>query len=135
MARVTGIGGVFFKASDTAALAAWYRDNLGVEVQPWGGAQFYWGAESPGAPAGYTVWSPFAADTKYFAPSEKPFMINFRVDDLGALLASLRARGCNVLDRSEDTEQGRFGYVLDPDGNLLELWQPAPSDPSAPKKG
>ena len=132
MARVTGIGGVFFKASDPKPLAAWYREHLGVDVQAWGGAAFAWGAEGPGAPPGYTVWSPFAADTKYFAPSEKPFMVNLRVDDLDALLAALRARGANVLDRREDTEQGRFGYVLDPDGNLLELWQPSPADPSLP---
>lgn len=127
MARVTGIGGIFFKASDPKALAAWYREHLGVDVQPWGGAQFSWAAEGPAAADGCTVWSPFAADTKYFAPSDKPFMVNFRVDDLDALLASLRASGCNVLDRREDTEQGRFGYVLDPDANLLELWQPPPS--------
>jgi len=132
MARVTGIGGVFFKAADARGLAAWYREHLGVDVQDWGGAQFSWAAEGSAAPAGYTVWSPFAADTKYFEPSDKPFMLNFRVDDLDALLASLRAHGCKVLDRREDTEQGRFGYVLDPEGNLLELWQPAPDPPSTP---
>jgi predicted enzyme related to lactoylglutathione lyase len=131
MAKVTGIGGVFFKSENPKELAAWYRDALGLAVQDWGGAQFLW-RPLEGSTVGYTVWSPFAADTKYFAPSERPFMVNLCVDDLDEMLASLRARGAQVLDRREDTPQGRFGYVLDPDGTLLELWQPSAVDPSLP---
>jgi predicted enzyme related to lactoylglutathione lyase len=122
MKRVTGIGGIFFKAKDPAALAAWYRDHLGLDVTGWNGAIFEWGGE--GSPAGMTIWSPFAADTDYMAPGTASFMINFRVADLGALLATLRAEGCNVLDKFETSEQGKFGRVIDPEGNKVELWEP-----------
>lgn len=124
MKRVTGIGGVFFKAQDPAALGAWYQRHLGIDVQPWGGAVFRWqGDDNPGGD-GATIWSPFAADTGYFAPSTAPFMINYRVDDLHALLAVLRAEGVQVDDKVETSEQGSFGWVIDPEGNKLELWQP-----------
>ena len=123
--RVHGLGGVFFKAGDPAALAAWYAEHLGVGVQDWGGAVFPWRRADTGGKA-CTVWSPFKASTEYFKPSDKPFMLNFRVDDLDATLAALRAEGCNVLDRHEDGEQGRFGYVMDPEGHLVELWEPGP---------
>ena len=123
--RVHGIGGVFFKARDPAALMAWYRDHLGFPVEPWGGALLPWKRVDTGADA-ITVFSPFKADSDYMAPSDKPFMLNLRVDDLAATLAALRAEGCNVLDRHEESEQGKFGYVLDPEGLLLELWEPAP---------
>ena len=133
MARVVGIGGVFFKSEDPSALGRWYQAHLGVDVQPWGGAAMYYNKrDRPGV--GYTVWSPFAADTKYFEPSTKPFMINLRVDDLDAVLAQLRAAGAHVLDRGEEGENGRFGYVLDPEGNLLELWQQSDNDPYVPKE-
>jgi predicted enzyme related to lactoylglutathione lyase len=122
MKRVTGIGGIFFKAKDPAALAAWYRDHLGLDVTGWNGAIFEWGGE--GSPAGMTIWSPFAADTDYMAPGTASFMINFRVADLGALLTTLRAEGCNVLDKFETSEQGKFGWVIDPEGNKVELWEP-----------
>ena len=118
MASVLGIGGVFVKSNDVDALRAWYRDMLGVEIQEWGGAQFW------STPKTYGVWSAFAADTTYFAPSERELMVNFRVDDLEALLAKLRARGAAVLERREDSADGKFGYVVDPDGTLLELWEP-----------
>lgn len=127
--RVHGIGGVFFKARDPAALSAWYGRHLDLGVQDWGGALFHWKRSDTDAP-GCTVWSPFAADTGYFQPSAKDFMLNLRVDDLDAVLAALREEGCRVLDRREDGEQGKFGYVLDPEDNLLELWQPAADDPS-----
>jgi catechol 2,3-dioxygenase-like lactoylglutathione lyase family enzyme len=131
MTRVTGIGGIFFKSPDPQALAAWYREHLGFEVKEWGGAQFMWGTQRERtAPAGYTVWCPFADDTRYLEPSELPYMLNLRVADLDALLAALRAEGVEVLDRRESTENGEFGYALDPDGRLLELWQPAPDDPA-----
>ncbi|MBO9717593.1 MAG: VOC family protein [Pseudoxanthomonas sp.] len=127
MKRVTGIGGIFFKAKDPAALAAWYRDHLGLDVAGWNGAIFEWGGE--GSPAGMTIWSPFAADTDYMAPGTASFMVNFRVADLGALLAALRAEGCNVLDTFETSEQGKFGWVIDPEGNKVELWEPAAEKP------
>jgi predicted enzyme related to lactoylglutathione lyase len=122
MKRVTGIGGIFFKSSDPKVLGAWYRDHLGLDVTDWGGAIFQWGNSDN--PAGMTIWSLFAADTDKMAPSSAPFMINFRVADLDALLAALRAEGCNVLPETEDSEFGKFGWVIDPDGNKVELWQP-----------
>ncbi|MET0288824.1 MAG: VOC family protein [Pseudoxanthomonas sp.] len=122
MKRVTGIGGIFFKARDPAGLSAWYRDHLGLDVGAWNGAIFHWGGAA--SEAGMTIWSPFAADTDYMAPSTSPFMINFRVADLDALLAALRAEGCNVLDKTQASEQGTFGWVIDPEGNKVELWEP-----------
>jgi len=119
MASVLGIGGVFIKSKDADALRAWYREMLGVEIQEWGGAQFW---STPGRT--YTVWSAFSAETKYFAPSERDVMVNLRVDDLDGLLAKLRAQGAHVLDRREESADGKFGYVVDPDGTLLELWEP-----------
>ncbi|HET7500838.1 MAG TPA: VOC family protein [Kofleriaceae bacterium] len=118
MATVLGIGGVFVKSKDADALRAWYREMLGVEIQEWGGAQF---RATPAQT--YSVWSAFRAETKYFAPSEREFMINLRVDDLDGLLAKLRAQGARVLDRREDSPDGKFGYVVDPDDTLLELWE------------
>lgn len=123
MRRVTGIGGVFFKAKDPQALAEWYRLHLGLDVQEWGGAVFRW-ADDNAAGAGTTVWSPFKDDTSYFAPSTASFMINYRVADLHALLAALRAEGCQVEEKVEESEYGKFGWVVDPEGNKLELWQP-----------
>ncbi len=122
MKRVTGIGGIFFKASDPAALAGWYREHLGLDVTDWNGAIFHWGGD--GSEPGMTIWSPFAANTDYMAPSTAPFMINFRVADLDALLAALEAEGCNVMDRTETSGHGKFGWVIDPEGNKVELWQP-----------
>jgi len=118
MASVLGIGGIFVKSKDATALRAWYRDMLGLDIQAWGGAQL-----QPPAALASTVWSAFAADSGYFAPSEREFMVNLRVDDVDALLAKLRALGAQVLDRREDGPDGKFGYVVDPDGTLLELWQ------------
>jgi predicted enzyme related to lactoylglutathione lyase len=123
MKRVTGIGGVFFKSRDPKALALWYRDHLGLNVEGWGGVALRW-ADDNTTGAGTTIWSPFAADTDYFAPSAAPFMVNYRVHDLHALLAALRAEGCQVMDKVEESEYGKFGWVVDPDGNKLELWEP-----------
>ena len=124
MEQVTGIGGVFFKAKDAAALRAWYREKLGIDVQEWGGTSFPWReVENPEKP-GHTVWTVFEADSKYFAPSEAPFMINYRVRDLDAMLAQLRAAGCTVDERIDESEFGRFGWVMDPEGHRIELWQP-----------
>lgn len=122
MQRVTGIGGIFFKANDPAALAAWYRDHLGLDVTDWGGAIFKWGG--PDSAPGMTIWSAFKSDTTYLDPGTATFMVNFRVADLDTLLVALRAEGCDVQERTEESEQGRFGWVIDPEGNKVELWQP-----------
>jgi predicted enzyme related to lactoylglutathione lyase len=123
MRRVTGIGGVFFKAKDPKALGEWYLRHLGLPVEAWGGAAFRWADDNPNG-AGTTIWSPFKDDTDYFAPSAAPFMVNFRVADLHALLAALREEGCDVQDKVEESEFGKFGWVVDPEGNKLELWEP-----------
>lgn len=124
MKRVTGIGGIFFKSKNPQALGAWYREHLGIPVEEWGGAAFRWGTQEAPATAGTTIWSPFQDDTDYFAPSSAPFMINYRVEDLDALLAQLRNEGCNVDPKVQESEYGKFGWVIDPDGNKIELWQP-----------
>jgi predicted enzyme related to lactoylglutathione lyase len=127
MEKGLGIGGVFFKARDKKALAAWYRDHLGVPVdESWGGVVFPNPENEPEASA-QTHWSPFDADTTYFAPSTAPFMLNFRVRDLDTMIAQLRAAGCDVDDKREESEFGRFGWVMDPEGNRVELWQPPAS--------
>ncbi len=126
MKRVTGIGGIFFQARDPAALRAWYGRHLGIDVQAWGGAAFSW-SDGAGEPAGgTTIWSVGQAGSDQFAPGTASFMINYRVDDLTALLQALRSEGCQVLDKVEDGEFGKFGWVIDPEGNKVELWEPPP---------
>lgn len=120
MARITGVGGIFFKSPDPKKLAAWYRDVLGLAPEAWGGAMLRY--DAPGAPP-FVLWSPFAADGDYFGPSAREFMINFAVDDLDAFLAVIEAKGVNVLSR-KDEDYGRFAWILDPDGTKIELWQP-----------
>jgi len=122
MKRVTGIGGIFFKSADPKRLAAWYREHLGLEVEEWGGAVFKWGG--PDSAPGTTIWSAFPQTSTYMEPGTASFMVNFRVADVDALVAALRAEGCNVMERVESTEQGKFGWVIDPDGNKIELWEP-----------
>lgn len=124
MKRVTGIGGIFFKAKDASALRAWYKRHLGIDVQPWGGAAFDW-TDADGKPVGgTTAWSVAAHDTDQFAPGHASFMVNYRVDDLRALVAALKAEGCDVLDKVDESEYGKFGWVVDPEGNKVELWEP-----------
>jgi predicted enzyme related to lactoylglutathione lyase len=124
MKRVTGIGGIFFKAKDPATLQAWYKRHLGLDVQEWGGAAFTW-TDADGKPVGgTTIWSVMPQDGDQFSPSDASFMINYRVDDVRALVAALREEGCNVLDKIDDSEYGLFGWVIDPEGNKVELWQP-----------
>lgn len=118
MERVTGIGGIFFKAKDPKALGAWYSEHLGVPVEAWGAASFRW------SEGGTTVWSPFPADTEYFGPGPAGFMVNYRVSDLDAMRAQLIAAGAEVDEKTEDSEFGRFGWASDPEGNRFELWQP-----------
>lgn len=127
MKRVTGIGGIFFKSRAPGVLGAWYREHLGVDVGDWGGAVFPWGG--PGSEPGMTIWSVFAQDTSYMAPGTASFMVNFRVADLDALLAVLRAEGCHVLDKTETSAQGKFGWVMDPEDNKVELWEPPADTP------
>jgi predicted enzyme related to lactoylglutathione lyase len=124
MKRVTGIGGIFFKAKDPAALTGWYKTHLGIDVQEWGGTAFRWTDDAGNATSGTTVWSVNGADGEQFAPSQSSFMVNYRVADLKGLLAALRAEGCNVLEKTDDSEFGKFGWVIDPEGNKVELWQP-----------
>ncbi len=126
MMRVTGVGGVFFKARDPKALGEWYRRHLGMEVEEWGGVAFRWVTEENPSGTGSTVWSPFKEDTDYFAPSTKPFMINLRVADLDALLTALRSEGCAVDEKIHESEFGKFGWVMDPEGHKVELWEPPP---------
>lgn len=123
MARVTGIGGVFFKARDPKALAAWYVKHLGFALEAWGGAILKW-PEDKADDKGLTVWHVAASDTKWFAPSESSFMINYRVDDLGALLASLTEAGVKILKGPDVEDNGTFAWIMDPEGNKVELWEP-----------
>lgn len=124
MKRVTGIGGIFFHAKDPAALRAWYKDHLGIDVQSWGGTAFTWTDDAGKPTTGTTVWSIGANTSKQFSPSTSNFMINYRVADLASLLDALRKEGCNVLEKTDDSEYGKFGWVMDPEGNKVELWQP-----------
>ena len=124
MKRVTGIGGIFFKAKDAPALQAWYQRHLGIDVQPWGGAAFSWTDAAGNPTGGTTAWSIAPEESAQFAPSHAAFMINYRVDDVHALVAALKAEGCNVLDTIDDSAYGKFGHVFDPEGNKVELWQP-----------
>ena len=119
MARITGVGGIFFKSPDPKALSAWYRDVLGIEISEWGGAMLR--TDAPGHPE-FVVWNPFAADTEYYKPSTREFMVNFVVDDLDGMLAAVEAKGVKVLGR-QDESYGRFAWILDPDGTKIELWQ------------
>ena len=132
MARVTGIGGVFLKARDPKALSAWYAQHLGIQLSEYGGANLLWTDEVPPT-TGMTVWSLFPADTPYFGPgnSEGPqqAMINYRVDDLDALLAQLTSAGVTIDPKREDYDFGRFAWIVDPEGNRIELWQPLVQDP------
>ncbi|HEY7900934.1 MAG TPA: VOC family protein [Caulobacteraceae bacterium] len=119
--HVTGVGGVFFKSKDPKALARWYRDMLGVKIEPWGGALLRY--DAPGHPP-MAVWSPFPQSTNDFAPSTREFMIDFAVDDLDALLLKLKAKGVAVLKRDDSDPNGSFAWIMDPDGSKIELWQP-----------
>lgn len=124
MKRVTGIGGIFFKAKDAPALREWYKRHLGVDVQPWGGAAFEWTGADGKPVAGTTAWSINPQESEHFAPSTASFMVNYRVADLLALVAALKEEGCNVVGDISDSEYGKFAWVVDPEGNKVELWEP-----------
>lgn len=125
MGKVTGIGGIFFKAAQPKELQSWYEKHLGIQADENGCIIFQWQELANPLKRATTIWSTFPKDTKYFDPSVAPFMINYRVDDLDSLLAELRAHGITVDEKVEDSEFGRFGWVIDPEGNRIELWQPA----------
>jgi catechol 2,3-dioxygenase-like lactoylglutathione lyase family enzyme len=119
MARITTLGGVFIHSADPKALAAWYRDKLGLKLEDWGGVMIQ--PESAGPPQ---VWAPFDKGTGHFQPSSRDFMINFAVDDLDGYLAALEAKGIQILDRQKLDGVGKFAWILDPDGTKIEFWQP-----------
>ncbi len=119
--RVTGIGGVFVKSKDPKALARWYRDVLGLDVAAWGGAALPY--DAPGHPPKVS-WMAFPQASDHMAPSPREFMVNFAVDDMDAIIARLRASNVAILKRDDDNAFGRFAWVQDPDGTLVELWQP-----------
>lgn len=124
MARVTGIGGVFFKArKDQKALVEWYKKYLGLPMEPWGGAVLKW-LDDRAEDQGLTVWTIAQHDTDWFKPSEASFMINYRVDDLDGIIANFRRDGIQPHQGPESHENGRFAWVIDPDGNKVELWEP-----------
>jgi catechol 2,3-dioxygenase-like lactoylglutathione lyase family enzyme len=119
--KITGFGGVFIKSDNPKALRAWYQDVLGIKLEPWGGALLrYDTANHPP----HTVWNAFSAKSDYFAPSTKDFMLNFAVDDMDAFIARLRAKNVDILKRDDKDPNGRFAWILDPDGTKIELWEP-----------
>ena len=120
MERVTGIGGVFQRAGHAARLRDWYAEHLGIDLSEWGGKPFEW------TPGGSSTWAIFDQDTEYFGRPEQAFMVNFRVADLDAMLAQLRSAGVEVIDALEESEHGRFGWAVDPEGTRFELWEPPP---------
>lgn len=120
MAKITGLGGIFITSKDPKALSGWYRDKLGIEIESWGGAIFRRSEHSPQQ----VTWSSFEAGTQYFAPSTRDVMINFAVDDLDAYLKQIEAAGVTILGRMETDPNGKFAWILDPDGTKIELWQP-----------
>lgn len=122
--RVTGIGGIFFKTKDPDKLKAWYGKHLGIPLDAYGWT-FKWEEDHNGK--GTTQWSPFKDDTAYFQPSEKQFMINFRVENLHKLLHVLKNEGVTIVGEAEEYDYGKFGWVLDPEGNKIELWEPLDS--------
>jgi len=124
MAKVTGIGGVFFKSAGKGSeLGDWYAKNLGIKLEPWGGAIINW-TDDEQKDGGLTVWNAANHDTKWFSPSESSFMINYRVDNMDEMLEQLRANGVEIIQGLESHENGKFAWIMDPDGNKVELWEP-----------
>jgi predicted enzyme related to lactoylglutathione lyase len=123
MKKVTGIGGIFFKCKDPKAVNEWYKTHLGFNTTPYG-TSFEWRQEEDSTKKGITQWTPFAENTKYFEPSAKEFMINYRVENLVALVEELKKEGVTVLDKIESYDYGKFIHILDIEGNKVELWEP-----------
>lgn len=125
MKRVIGIGGIFFKAKNPKKLAAWYKEHLGIPIdESYGGYTFDWTNDNQRPDKGYSIWSPFEQDTTYIKPSGKDFMFNFIVDDLETLLTVLADEGIDQIDSMQDTEFGKFAWIMDPEDNKVELWEP-----------
>lgn len=123
MKKVTGIGGIFFKCKDPGKMREWYQANLGLNTNEYGAVfEWYQGADS--TKKGFTQWSPFKETTKYFEPSTKEFMINYRVANMDALLEELKKNGVTIVDKVETAEYGKFVHILDVEGNKIELWEP-----------
>jgi predicted enzyme related to lactoylglutathione lyase len=131
MARVEGLGGVFFKADGPESLYSWYEKHLGLARSSYGTPVFHWREDAEPERRGMTVWALFPAETGYFDPSKKPFMLNYRVKNLDEVLAALRAEGVQVDGRVEDCPYGRFGWLTDPEGNRIELWEPRDAAPES----
>lgn len=121
--RVTGVGGIFFKSSDPKKLREWYQTHLGIKTNQYG-AVFEWRQALDSTKKGFLQWSPFNEKTKYFEPSEKQFMINYRVDNLEALLGELKKEGVTITDTMQTYDYGKFAHIMDPEGNKIELWEP-----------
>lgn len=132
--RVTGIGGIFFKCNNPEELRSWYRDHLGFNTDEYG-TNFEWFQGADSTKKGSTQWSPFGASTGYFAPSEKEYMINYRVENLDELLEELKKAGVTILDNVESYDYGRFVHIMDPDGNKIELWEPVDEEYEKVKEG
>lgn len=123
MKRVTGIGGVFFKSEDPKNMQDWYNKHLGIEMNEWSG-MFQWRDIEDKEKVCTTVWSPFEKKTDYFDPSTKDYMFNYRVENLSDLLEQLKKEGVEVIDKIEEYEYGKFGWIMDPEGRKIELWEP-----------
>ena len=126
MKRVTGIGGIFFKCKDPEEVKKWYNDHLGIKTDQYGGV-FVWREHNDPEQKGYTAWSPFSDNSKYFSPSKKDFMFNYRVENLEKLLEALKKEGVEIVGEIEEYEYGKFGWIMDPEGNKIELWEPVDS--------
>ena len=124
MKRVTGIGGIFFKCNDAAKQGEWYEKHLGIKIEEWGGSLFWWRHINNPEMKGSTTWSPFKKDTTYFSPSEKDFMFNYRVENLNELLKVLEEEGIEQVGEMQEFEYGKFAWIMDPEGNKIELWEP-----------
>lgn len=125
--RVTGIGGIFFKVKDPAKTKKWYQEHLGLNTDRYG-TTFEWKSATNSEEKGFTQWSPMDAKTEYFQPSEKEFMINYRVENLEELVETLKTEGVQILDEIATYSYGKFVHILDPDGHSIELWEPIDSD-------
>ena len=123
MKKVTGIGGIFFKTSDPEKMKNWYSKNLGLVTNEYGSVFEFRGSDEPHKKA-YSVWSPFPENTEYFKPSEKEFMINYRIENIEKLVIELREAGVTICDEIEAFEYGKFVHILDPENNKIELWEP-----------
>ena len=123
MKKVTGIGGIFFKCQDPKKIKEWYKTHLGLDTNDYG-ATFEWREDGDPTKKGSTTWSPFTDKTKYFEPSSKDFMINYRVENLEALVEDLKKEGVTVVDTIETYDYGKFVHILDMEGNKIQLWEP-----------